>query len=75
MCRMGYGSWINEIAKCEHPRGFNYYWVTGEYRNDEPDATDTDQWALNNGYVSVTPTRVDVTDHLLLKQMKDYEEL
>lgn len=75
MCRMGYGSWANEIAKCEHPRGFNYYWVTGEYRNDEPDATDTDQWALNNGYVSVTPTRVDVTDHLLLKQMKDYEEL
>lgn len=75
MCRMGYGSWINEVVKCDHPRGFTYYWMIGEYRNDEPEATDTDQWALRHGYVSITPTQVDVTDYKLLQQMKDYEEL
>ena len=42
VCRMGYGSWIKETLRCEHPRGFDYYWMLGKYRNDEPSATDTD---------------------------------
>ena len=35
--------------------------MVGEDRNDEPDAPDTDQWALNHGYVAITPTRIDLT--------------
>ena len=62
-CRMTQGSWINEVVKERHPRGYDYYWMVGEYRNDEPDATDTDQWALEHGYIAVTPTKVDVTDY------------
>ncbi len=48
MCRMTRGSWINEVEKRHHPRGYDYYWMVGEYRNDEPEATDTDQWALES---------------------------
>lgn len=73
VCRMGCGSWINEVLRCEHPRGFDYYWMLGEYRNDEPSATDNDQWALTNGYISVTPTRIDVTDYEWVEKMKDWE--
>lgn len=67
-CRMAWGSWVNEVDKRHHLRGYDYYWMVGEYRNDEPDATDTDQWALRHGYVAITPTTVDVTDYKFLER-------
>ena len=61
VCRMGRGTWCNEVKKCHHPRGYDYWWMVGSYRNDEPEAEDTDRWALDHGYVAITPTRIDVT--------------
>ncbi len=61
VCRMSRGSWGREVTRCHHPRGYDYWWMVGQYVNDEPEATDTDRWALDNGYVSVTPEHVDVT--------------
>ena len=75
VCRMGWGSWTREVEPCKHPRGFDYYWMTGHYRNDEPDATDNDQWALAHGYVTVTPSKIDVTDYEVLDKMKSWESL
>lgn len=70
ICRMAKGSWGNEIVKARHPRGYDYYWLVGEYTNSEPEATDTDNWALTHGYVAVTPTRLDVTDYETVESMK-----
>jgi len=69
VCRMTMGQWVNEIEKVHHPRGYDYYWVVGHYSNDEPGVADSDQWALDQGYVAITPTQIDVTaynfiDHL-----------
>ena len=61
MCRMARGTWYNEVTRCHHPRGYDYFWMVGHYRNDEPEAEDTDNWALQHGYVAITPTRADVT--------------
>ncbi len=72
LCRMAHGSWTNEIVKCHHPRGYDYYWMMGHYRNDEPEATDTDNWALQNGYVAITPTQIDVTNYEMLETMKSW---
>ena len=47
-CRMTHGSWITEVDHRTHPHVYDYYWMVGEYRNDEPEATDTDQWAVNH---------------------------
>lgn len=74
-CRMCHGSWINEVDKCRHKRGYDYYWMVGEYRNDEPEAADTDQWALRHGFVAITPTTVDVTDYKFLESLKAYPKL
>lgn len=63
VCRMALGTWDNEVTKCRHPRGYDYYWMIGRYTNDEPEAEDTDAWALSHGYVAVTPTRLDVTSY------------
>ncbi|WP_449017545.1 5'/3'-nucleotidase SurE [Prevotella sp.] len=75
VCRMGWGSWTREVEVCKHPRGFDYYWMTGYYRNDESDATDNDQWALEHGYVTITPSKIDVTDYEVLDKMKSWESL
>lgn len=71
VCRMAHGSWLNEVTKCHHPRGYDYYWMVGHYRNDEPEAEDTDNWALTHGYIAITPTHIDVTNHDALLNMKD----
>lgn len=46
----------------EDPRRRPYYWLAGSYRmrDDDPE---TDAWALENGYVSVTPVTFDLTAH------------
>lgn len=69
-CRMATGIWENETFKCDHPRGYDYYWMVGNYRNEEPLSEDTDRWALTHNYVSVTPTTMDVTAHAFLADMK-----
>ena len=73
VCRMTFGSWVEEIDKCCHPRGYDYYWVVGHYHNDEPGIEGTDQYALNNGYVAITPTKVDVTAYDFMKQLQDWK--
>lgn len=62
VCRQNLGTWREEFEKRTDPRGVDYFWLTGYYQNDEPEATDTDEYALANGYVSVVPVRVDLTD-------------
>ena len=47
--------------------------MMGHYVNDEPEATDTDRWALDHGYVAITPTRVDVTAYEAFEQLKYLE--
>ena len=61
VCRMAHGTWSSEVTRCHHPRGYDYFWMVGHYQNDEPEAEDTDNWALSHGYVAITPTRMDVT--------------
>lgn len=72
VCRMSRGSWYNETSKFHHPRGYDYWWMVGHYKNDEPDADDTDRWALANGYVSIVPTRIDVTDYEAVELLKTW---
>ena len=74
VCRMAYGSWKNECVRMNHPRGYDYYWMVGSYTNDEPEATDTDNYALTHGYVAITPTQMDVTHYDSIDKMKSWEE-
>lgn len=62
MCRMAHGHWRNEVEERRHPgTGKPYYWMTGYYQNDEPDAEDTDAWAVAHGFAAITPLTVDQT--------------
>lgn len=61
VCRQTKGFWIDNILERTDPMGGKYYWLTGGFNNAEPDAEDSDEWALKNGYVAVVPVQVDLT--------------
>lgn len=69
LCRMAPGTWGQEITRCHHPRGYDYFWMVGHYNNDEPEAEDTDNWAVTHGYVSITPTHIDVTAYEAFEEL------
>ncbi len=61
-CRMAHGHWRQEVDERIHPgNGKPYYWMTGYYQNDEPNAEDTDAWAIAHGITSITPLTADQT--------------
>ncbi len=72
VCRQTDGVWTKEFEPCFHPKGSNYFWLTGVYVNNEPDAEDTDHWALSHGYVAVTPTQIDMTAYGLIEEMNNW---
>lgn len=67
VCRMAKSRWQNELAHRTHPYGADYYWLVGDCRELEPEAEDTDRWALAHDYVAITPTTLDVTAYDLLE--------
>ena len=60
-------------SRVRHPRNYDYYWLVGDYTNTEPDAEDTDNWALTHGYIAITPTTIDVTSYEMIDQMKNWK--
>lgn len=61
ICRQCRGLWREEFFPRETPNGRRYFWLTGAFNNYEPDAPETDEWALRNGYVAVVPVQIDMT--------------
>jgi 5'-nucleotidase len=56
------------VVAGQDPMGRTLYWHTVvPVERAEPD---TDRWAVEQGYVSVTPLRLDLTDHEELKAMQ-----
>lgn len=71
--RQNKGYWREEFERRQDPRGRDYYWLTGYFHNTEKDATDTDEWALDNGYISIVPIQVDLTNYEQLNQIKGWK--
>jgi len=65
-CRQAKGKWMEEFLEREDPRGRKYYWLTGHFENLEPEAHDTDEFLLKQGYATVVPCTIDVTDYKTL---------
>ena len=61
-CRAAKGYWTDEYQRYMDPSSKPFYWLTGTFVNSEPQATDTDEYWLNNEYISVVPVCVDMTD-------------
>ena len=70
VCRMAWGQWKNEFEHRPHPRGGDYYWLTGKFELEEAGDNDADRVALNEGYVAVTPFKLDATDYALKDELE-----
>ncbi len=63
VCRQTRGNWREDFIHRNDPRERDYYWMSGRFYNFEPEAADTDEWALRHGYVAVVPVQMDLTDY------------
>jgi len=73
VCRQTKGVWKEEFEKRKDPHNSDYYWLTGDFNNFEPDANDTDEWALANNYISIVPILVDLTSNLGIKHLSNWK--
>ena len=71
VCRQSKANWVEKFDKRQNPHGQDYYWLTGEFVNLD-EGKDTDQWALENGYVSIVPVQFDLTAYKSLDDIKTW---
>lgn len=53
-CRYARAQWKEDFVEKKDPSGKVYYWLWGELDNQEPEAADTDLYAISNGYIGIT---------------------
>ena len=69
VCRAAKGHWTDEYKRYLDPSGVPFYWLTGHFINEEPDADDTDEYWLNCRYVTVVPVTPDQTATASIKSI------
>lgn len=73
VCRQTDASWGNEWYRGQHPKGGEYFWLTGKFTNNEPDAEEADRWALEHDYVAITPIQIDMTAYALIDELNNWD--
>lgn len=71
--KQGFKSARPVISEHIDPRGKLYYWI-GEERNGFRAEGGTDFEAIEAGFVSVTPMRSDLTNHLVIEELRSWED-
>ncbi|MBN2136130.1 MAG: 5'/3'-nucleotidase SurE [Acidobacteria bacterium] len=67
--RRKYKQYVDEI---KNPRGKTYYWIGGDQPEWEK-IENSDYQVVNNGYVSVTPLHLDLTDYAFLDKLNKWD--
>ena len=69
--RLGRRVYTDSITRAEDPSGREYFWIGGggvEWTAEEG----TDFHAVHEGYISVTPLHLDLTNYRLLSAVQDW---
>jgi 5'-nucleotidase len=72
VCRQGRSKWVEEFDSRTDPHKRDYYWLTGYFEKLEENE-DTDQWALENNFVSVVPVHFDLTAYYALNTLQNWD--
>jgi len=70
--RLGLRIYRDELIRREDPRGKPYYWIGGDSPLGVPEK-ESDVGALTEGYISITPIKLDLTAHELIDTLKRWE--
>jgi 5'-nucleotidase len=71
ICRQAKANWEEEFDKRVSPQGRDYYWLSGKFVNLD-NGEDTDEWAVENNYVSVVPVQFDLTAHHSIQNLNTW---
>lgn len=74
VCKQAEGRWDEEFKEAKDPRNEPYYWLTGKFVSSDL-GTDSDIWALENGYISMVPSGHDLTVYKAIHANKSFENL
>ena len=69
---MDVSQYNERFIKRADPKGRTYYWAANE-SPPQPGERESDQTALQQGFVTLTPLQFDMTQQFALQQMKDWE--
>lgn len=71
VARMGMGRWENEHEAAQDSFGGTVYWLSGNYKSSEDvEPLSSDTQCLKEGYVAITPMRIDLTDEAALDWLR-----
>jgi len=65
-------AWADRFQRRTDPRGRVYFWLDADVNEDEALQEETDEHAINEGYITVTPLNRDLTD---LSDLRNVREL
>jgi 5'-nucleotidase len=72
LTKQGKSKWDDIYEERKDPYGREYYWLTGSLLEVDTEM-ETDQFAIKNNYVSVTPIHFDLTDYETYEKMKGWD--
>ncbi len=74
LTKQGRGAYKEEIKKYISPSKEEYWWIGGEESLEEVCEPGSDYTAVKEGFVSITPLRLDLTDYRALEELdsKDF---
>jgi len=70
--KLGSRIYNDSIVKKIDPRGKDYFWIGGGEPGWSVDEK-SDFTAVNNGYVSITPLKVDITDYKSVIELEQWK--
>lgn len=71
VCRAAHAYWEDRFDKRQDQYGNPYYWLTGEFSNEDK-GEDTDLFALNQGFASVVPVQFDLTAYHAMAELNGW---
>ena len=69
--RQGKQVYEEAVVEKQDPRGRTYYWIGGELSTWESEP-DTDFAVVSQGFVSVTPVKLDLTDYAAMDELSEW---
>lgn len=73
VCQQAHAFWEDRFDKRLDQFGKPYYWLTGQFLDEDP-TQESDLYAIKNGFASIVPTQFDMTAHAFINHFKNWEK-
>lgn len=73
--KVGNGYWKDFYEKRKDPFGRDYYWFSGVYNYSDQDTILSDDIAIGEGYISITPIKYEFTNVEIMGQLINFEKI